>query len=143
MKLAALSKDDRILGGVSLLLALDLLFLPWFSVSSGPLSFTLTATDSPDGWLGVLAVLAAVALIVDLCVERLAPEVTVPAIGGSRGQTRFVLAAAAAVFVALKFLFNIHFSPFGFGFWVAVILTAALVYAAVQTRAGAPVIHSR
>jgi hypothetical protein len=36
--------------------------------------------------------------------------------------------------VALKFLFHIHFSLFGWGFYVDVILTAALVYFAMQVR---------
>jgi hypothetical protein len=43
-------------------------------------------------------------------------------------MTRFWLTVAAAVFVALKFVTNIHFGDFGFGFWLGVILTAGLVY---------------
>ena len=45
-----------------------------------------------------------------------------------------MLAAVAAGFVALKFLFHIHFGFFGIGFWAAVVLTAALVVTAVRTR---------
>jgi hypothetical protein len=138
MKLEALSREDGILGGVTLLLVIDLLFLPWFSISLGPLgSATLTSTDAPDGWLGVLAVLAGIALIADLLVERLSPQTTVPALNHSRTQTRFVLACVVALFVVLKFLFHIHFSYFGFGFYAAVVLTAALVYFALQARNGA------
>lgn len=118
------------MGGVALLLTIDLLFLPWFS--SGP--FTVTATGAPDGWLGVLAVLSVVALLVDLAVERLAPNTRLPSLSGGRTQTRFVLAAVTAVFLALKFLFNIHWSLFGYGFWGAMILTAALVYLTAQAR---------
>jgi hypothetical protein len=128
------SRDDWILGGVALLLAIDLLLLPWFSISVGPFSATLTATDAPDGWLGVLAVLAALAVVVDLGVERLSPGTSLPNIRGSRTETRFILAAVAALFVALKFLFHIHFSDFGFGFWVAIVLTVGLVYVALQAR---------
>ena len=76
--------------------------------------------------LGVLAVLSVLALVADLALERLG-AVTVPAIGGSRSNTRFALTAAAAGFIALKFLFHIHFSLFGFGFWATVVLAAALV----------------
>ena len=54
------SRDDWLLGGAALLLAIDLLFLPWFSFSVGPFTATLTATGSPDGWLGVIAFLAAI-----------------------------------------------------------------------------------
>jgi hypothetical protein len=118
------------MGGVALLLIIDLVFLPWFSL--GP--FTVTATGAPDGWLGVLAVLSVVALLVDLAFERLAPNTQLPSLSGGRTQTRFVLAAVTVVFLALKFLFNIHWSLFGYGFWGAVILTAALVYLTVQAR---------
>lgn len=140
MNLEAVSRDDWILGGVALLLVIDLVFLPWFSITLGPFSASLTATDGPDGWLGGLAVLACVALIADLAVERLSPRTQFPSINDSRTQTRFVLACAAAVFVALKFLFHIHFSLFGFGFWAAVILTAGLVYAARQAHEGGSLI---
>jgi hypothetical protein len=134
VKLDDFSRDDWILAGVALLLVIDLLFLPWFSLSAGPFSATLTATDAPDGWLGILAVLACLALIADLGIERLSPGTALPNIRGSRTETRFVLAALAALFVVLKFLFNIHFSDFGFGFWLGVILTIGLVYVALQAR---------
>jgi hypothetical protein len=128
------SRDDRILAGLALLLIISLLFLPWYSLSLGPISITATATDNPDGWTGVLAVLAAIALIVDLGIERLSPGTAVPNIGGSRVNTRFVLACVTALFVALKFLLHVHFSWFGFGFYVSVILTAALVWVSLQAR---------
>lgn len=139
MNLADVSRDDWLLAGVALLLVIDLLFLPWFSVSvsAGAFSATVTstATGDPDGWLGILAVLAAVVLIADLAIERFSPGTALPNIRGSRTETRFVLAAATAVFLLLKFLFQIsHFSDLGFGFWVAVVLTAGLVYFALQAR---------
>jgi hypothetical protein len=108
------SRDDWLLGGVALLLVIDLLFLPWFSIPG----FSLSATSAPDGWLGILAMLAALAVLVDLAVERMSPQTHVPSIGGSRESTRFALAVAAAALLALKFLFHIHFSLFGFGFYL-------------------------
>jgi hypothetical protein len=140
-----ISRDDWILGGIALLLAIVLLFLPWFdiSVSAGAFSASATfpATDAPDGWLGIFAVLAAVAVIADLGIERLAPHTHVPALRGSRTSTRLILAAAGAGFVALKFLFHIHFSIFGIGFYLAVILAAALVVLASRARQ-APAVHA-
>jgi hypothetical protein len=130
VNLDTVRRDDWIMAGLALLLAIDLLFLPWFSV----LGFDLTATDTPDGWLGVLAVIAAIAVIVDLAVERLSPTTQVPAVGGTRAATRLVLVGATALFVALKFLFHVHFSLFGFGFWAAVVLTVALVLFALQAQ---------
>ena len=134
MNFENVSRDDWALAGLALLLLITLLALPWFSFSFGPLSASFTATDAPDGWLGILAVLVLVALIADLAIERLSPETTVPSIGGSRTQTRFVLAVVAALFVALKFLFHIHFSDFAWGFYAAVILTGALVWVANRAR---------
>jgi hypothetical protein len=81
----------------------------------------------------VLAVLAAIAVVADLARERLS-NAELPAVNGSRATTRLALACAAAGFIALKFLFHIHFSLFGFGFWAAVVLTAALVVVAAWAR---------
>jgi hypothetical protein len=134
VKLENVSREQWTVGGVALLLVIDLLFLPWFSISVPPFNVDLTATNAPDGWLGVLGMIAALAVLVDQAMELLAPHVNVPMIGGSRGGTRFYLAVAAAVFVALKFLFHIHFSIFGFGFWVGIVLTAALVFFTNQQR---------
>jgi hypothetical protein len=119
------------------LLAFDLQFLPWFDSSVGIGTFHVSATSSgtgsPDGWLGALAMLAALALVADLALERLG-NVELPSINDSRATTRLVLAAVAAGLVALKFLFNIHFDLFGFGFWAAIVLAAVLVVTAVRAR---------
>lgn len=133
MDLSKFTREELILAGVAILLVFDLLFLPWFEVSIGfgslELSASSTGTGAPDGWLGVLGVLASLAVVADLALERLS-NANLPTIGGTRGATRLALAIFAAVCVALKFLFNVHFSLFGFGFWAAVILAAALVVVA-------------
>jgi hypothetical protein len=82
----------------------------------------------------VLAVLATIAAVADLGVQRLLPTATVPAIRGSRSETRLILTGVAGLFIALKFLFHIHFSLFGFGFWAAVVLAVAFVYLARRLR---------
>lgn len=137
MDLSKFSRDELILAGAALLLAIDLLFLPWFSISAGAGSFSVTVTSTgtgaPDGWLGVIGVLASLALIADLALDRLAGT-ELPSIGGSRATTRAALAGLAALTVALKFLFHIHFSLFGFGFWLAAVLAIALVVVALRAR---------
>ncbi len=132
-------QEDWIVGGLSLLLVIALLVFPWFDISVNVgsvtvVSATFSATGSPDGWIGVLALIAAIALIADLAVERFSPQTQIPAIGGSREQTRFVLAAIAAGFTALKFVLHIHFSYFGWGFYATVVIAAALLYFAAQAR---------
>lgn len=134
------NRDSWIVAGLAFLLAIDLLFLPWFSGSCFIGTCTLTATDAPDGWLAILAVITALSLVADIAVEHFSPQTSVPMLGGSRGQTRFVLAIATAFFVALKFLFHIHFSIFGFGFWAGAVLTIALVFAAVRLNQGRSII---
>ena len=143
MNVENVRRDDWLVGGLALLLLLDLLILAWFSfggtvtVGSTSISFggSLTATDAPDGWLGVLAVISAVLILLDLLVEQLSPQTAVPAVGGSRTATRFVLALATALFMGLKFIFHLgHFSNLGVGFWIGAALVIALVYFALQAR---------
>jgi hypothetical protein len=146
MSIDNIRRDDWILAGLAALLIIALVALPWFSIGGGSIgsfsipSVDLAATDAPDGWLGILALIASLALIADLAVDRLSPETQVPAIGGSRDMTRFVLAAAAAGFIALKFVFHIGntFKYLGFGFPVDVILAAGLLFVALQARNAAP-----
>jgi hypothetical protein len=141
VNLQNVTREEQIVGGLALLLAIFLLVLPWFDVSVGPFSATFSATSAPDGWLGILAFIAALAVIADLAIEKFSPQTAIPALGGGRAHTRFILAVVAAAFLVLKFLFHInHFSDLGWGFYVDVIVTAALVYFALQLRnATAPV----
>lgn len=130
MDLSKFTRDELILAGVALLLVIDLLFLPWFEVTVGlgtlTLSASSTATGAPDGWLGVIGVLASLAVVADLALERLS-NAELPTVGGTRAATRLALAITAAACVAVKFLLNIHFDLFGFGFWAAAVLAVALV----------------
>jgi hypothetical protein len=130
------SRDDWIVGVVASLLVIDLLFLPWLSFPS----LNVSGTSSPDSWLGILAMLAALAVLVDLALERFSPQTHVPSIGGSRESTRFILALAAAACLGLKFLFNIGFGTLGIGFYAAVILVIVLVYATMQARNASPMV---
>jgi hypothetical protein len=136
MDFDSFSREDWILGGLALLLAIDLLFLPWFSITIDHFTFTTTATGSLDGWTAIFAVLACLLIIIDLAVERLSPATTVPTIGDSRTHTRFVLAAVAAGFVALKFVLHIHFSYFASGFYAGIVLAVLLVVAARRVSEG-------
>jgi hypothetical protein len=137
MDLSKFLREELILAGVAVLLAIDLLFLPWFEVSVGigtlTFSASSTATGDPDGWLGVIGVLACLALVADLALERLS-NAQLPMLGGTRAATRLALAITAAAAVAVKFLLNVHFDYFGFGFWAAVVLSVGLV--AVARRLG-------
>jgi hypothetical protein len=136
LHLERLSRDDWVLGGLGLLLVFDLLVLPWFSfgatinVGSATVSIggSLTGADAPDAWLGVLSVIAAAFLVADLGFERLSPQTQLPSLGDDRTLTRFALACTAAVLLTLKFLFHLgRFGELGLGFWLAIMLVAAVV----------------
>lgn len=133
MPVSKVSREEWTLGGIGVFLIIDLLLLPWFDFGSiGPVSLTLTATDAPDGWLGVLAVLGAIAFVADLGLEKFA-NADVPAIGGSRERTRLLLAGFTAGCIGLKFLFHIsHVGDLGFGGWLALIAGGALVALAAR-----------
>lgn len=131
------SRDEWIVTGLGVLLVLDLLFLPWqaWTVSAGAISVSIsnTATGPPEGWLGVLALVVVIALLVDIAIERLSPHTDVPAIGTGRANTRYVLAMVAVALLALKLL--LHFdSAGGLGFWGAVVLGGALVWVSYRLR---------
>jgi hypothetical protein len=128
------TRDEWIMAGCALFLFVDLLALPWFEVSVGGFSVSWTATQEPDGWVGVIAVLGCVALIAYLLVDRLAPQTQLPVIGGSRATTRLLLAVVPAGLVVLKFFLHVHFSLFGAGFYIGFIVAAALVVFAELAR---------
>lgn len=145
VNLEKLRRGDWLVGGTALVLAFDLLVLAWFSLPSASLTIggttvafgggSLTATDTPDGWLGVLAVIALLALTADLALERFSPETHVPVIGESRAMNRYVLAIAAATLMGLKFVFHLgSFGNLGLGFWFGAILAGALIYFTTQAR---------
>lgn len=136
VRLERMTREDWILAGLAGLLAFDLLVLPWFSfgatinVGSATVSIggSLTGVDAPDAWLGALSVMAAAFLVADLATERLSPQTQMPSIGNDRALTRFALAASAAALIMLKFLLHLgRFGELGLGFWLAIMVVAALV----------------
>ena len=140
LHLERLTREDWVLASVAVLLIFDLLLLPWFSfgatirVGSGAgaanlaIGGSLTGVDAPDAWLGVLALLTCAFLVADLGFERLSPETQLPSIAPDRETTRYVLACVAAGLIAVKFVFHLgRFGELALGFWLAVLLVAALV----------------
>ena len=126
-----LSEGDVAVVGLGVGLIVDLLWLPWLS-SEG---ISIAATATPYGWPAVIAILLSLLVIGDLLVERFAPQVILPTIGGSRTATRFTFAAVTPLFVLLKLvlqwsLFKSQlFHALGVGFWGALLLAVALAVA--------------
>lgn len=142
-----LTRLDRMLVVVGILLVIDLLALPWVDVSAGPFSVTSTGTGSPDGFLGVLALLLALAIVASVVLERLTtiqlPSLPITFAGKPIGRdgTPFLLALVALGLVVLKFVLHPHPSYLGLGCWAALALGIVLVVVARRSRpeATAPV----
>jgi peptidoglycan/LPS O-acetylase OafA/YrhL len=60
-----LDRSDRIVAGASVV-TLICLFLPWYGVSSGPYSASVSGFSTSYGWLGALLIIAAGAYLVAL-----------------------------------------------------------------------------
>jgi hypothetical protein len=142
-----ITRDDWIVGGLALLLLIDVLLFPWYTATNIANHGTFAVPESrpavqaPHAWPAILAALALVLLLVDLGLHRGMPEIEVSAIGNRRRTLRFVLACVAAAFLALKFL--LHIGNLGWGFVLAVIVAVALLYAALQVNRGASAIPGR
>jgi hypothetical protein len=135
MQVQDIKRDDWVLGGVALLLAISLLVFPWYSISLGPFgSVDRAAADSPYSIWGVLALITSLLFVADLAVERLAPQTKLPAINDSRTTTRMAIAGVTLGLLVIKFL--AHIGDFGWGFFLSVIAVGALVYFAFQARTG-------
>ena len=50
MDLGKFSREELIVGGIALLLAIDLLFLPWFDITVGIGTFSVSATRFQRPW---------------------------------------------------------------------------------------------
>jgi drug/metabolite transporter (DMT)-like permease len=136
LRLERITREDWVIIAVAAVVIFDLLALPWFSfgatitVSSATFSIggSLTGVDAPDAWLGVLALLACAFLLGDLATERLSPQTRLPSIVADRETSRFILACVAAGLIAVKFVLHIgRFGELALGFWLAVLLVAALI----------------
>jgi hypothetical protein len=132
MSLDKVSKAEQILGALAAFLVIDLLFLPWFEVSFGPITASTTGTGAPDGWLGVLGMLGAVAYVADLALEKFSGT-ELPMIGGSRQRTRLMIALFTAACVALKFVFHLnHVGDTAVGCWLAIIAAGGLAFLSLK-----------
>jgi len=116
------------------LLMATLFFAPWYD--RGFLigyEVTRTAVEPPQGWLAVLAWLAAGALLVEVVITRISttglPEVAVP-------WVRIQLVQAAAVFVLILVKFAVT-RYYGWGSWLGLILAVVFTYS-VWAAAGQP-----
>jgi hypothetical protein len=120
-----LTLGDKILGGAGILLFLDLLLFPWHSVDLGIVSIDRQATESPNGFWGILALLLTIVIVAAIVVRRLT-TVKMPDLPIGWNQALFYGAIAVLVVLFIKLIAET--SELGFGAWLGLLLAAAMVY---------------
>ena len=130
MDFSTLSREDWVVGGGALLLIIDILFLPWHSVSG----FDFTGAGAPGGIWGVLALIVTIAVLVDLTLARFNPAVQVPTSQLGRDMTRTAAAGLGLVLVLIKFIDNT--SSLAIGTWLGIILAIVVVAGAYLNAQG-------
>ncbi|MGH3578198.1 MAG: hypothetical protein ACRDU0_11660 [Mycobacterium sp.] len=137
MDLSKLRTADWIIGVAGILFIINL-FLPWASASfgfSGPSGggFSVTATangvSSPGAVWGILALIVAVIMVVQVVMARLT-SAKMPELGGvTWGQVHLVGGIAVVVLAVLKLIAVRHY--IGWATWVGIVLGAILTYGGV------------
>ncbi|HEY7965901.1 MAG TPA: hypothetical protein VID68_02640 [Solirubrobacteraceae bacterium] len=134
MDLNKLSAEDWMLGGGGILLVIGLLAFPWLSFSLLGASYTAVATDAPDGFWAVLALLVMIAVVADLALVRFSPATAIPTTKLGRDRTRLAGVGLAALFMFIKFVS--HTGNLGWGFFVNVILLIVVAVGAWRITEG-------
>ncbi|MCA1844325.1 MAG: hypothetical protein LC792_14280 [Actinobacteria bacterium] len=120
------------------LLLIDLLFLPWHRIGLGIVAVSRSGLQSPNGFLGLLAALVVVALIVRVVINEFT-TIELPHLPVSWEQADLLAAAAVAALLMLKLVLVTSF--LSIGAWLAIPLAAALLYGGYQRTRETPTLH--
>ncbi|MEA2501464.1 MAG: hypothetical protein QOD01_1575, partial [Actinomycetota bacterium] len=125
MDLSKLSRGDRIIAVGGILLVLDLLFLPWYSFSFGPITVTSNGLSGPNSFLGFLAFLVSIAMVAQIIVAKFTtvtmPDMPMP-------WPRVHMIGGYVVLALLVFKLLLHVSILGFGAFLAIVFGALLAF---------------
>lgn len=127
MDLKKLTLGEQIISGAGILLVIGLLFFPWHKVELG-FGFgdvTRRATQSPNGFYGVLALLVAIAVVAVVLVRKLTTA-NLPDLPVAWALAIFIATIVIEALLLLKLLVETDF--LGWGAWVNLILGAAMIY---------------
>jgi len=117
-----LTREDLmvLVGGV--VLVIGLIAFSWYSIGIGiaGLSVDRAAVQSPYAIWGILALIVAIAIVVDLALARFSPSTQIPTTQYGRDFTRVGACALLLLLLFIKFI--AHVGSFGWGFFVDVIL---------------------
>jgi hypothetical protein len=139
MDLSKLSRGDRIVVIAGALLVIDLLFLPWHSISVPFLgSVNQSGISGPNAFLGFLAALIAAAMVAQILVSKFTtakfPDLPVP-------WPRAHMLGGLVVMGLLLLKLILQTSFLSFGAYLAIVLAAGLAFGGYSvnqesTRAG-------
>jgi hypothetical protein len=135
MDLKNLSLGERIMSLAGILLLIDLLFLPWHRIDLGIISVSRSGLQSPNGFLGLLAALVAVAIVVRVVISEFT-TIELPQLPVSWERADLMAAAAVAALLLLKLVLETSF--LSVGAWLAIPLAAALLYGGYQRTRETP-----
>ncbi len=138
MDLKNLSLGERIMSLASVLLLFDLLFLPWHRIDLGIVSVSRSGIQSPNGFLGMLAALVAVAIVVRVIISEFT-SIELPHLPVSWERADLFAAGAVAGLLVLKFV--LETSLLSIGAWLAIPLAGALLYGGYQRSRETPALH--
>jgi hypothetical protein len=140
MDLSRLSRGDRIVVIAGALVVIDLLFLPWISISVPVIGTVVSYTgiSAPNGFLGFLAALAAAAMVAQILVSKFTtaklPDLPVP-------WPRAHMLGGIVVLALLLLKLLLHTNLLGFGAYLGILFAAGLAFGGYtvdqeSTRAG-------
>jgi hypothetical protein len=131
MDLTRLTLGERIVLVAGVLLIIDLLFLPWHSVSVLGVHLTRTGVQSPNAGYGVLALLLVIVMVGQIIAAKMTsaklPDPPVP-----WSQIHLIAGVAVAVLLVLKLL--VETNILGLGSYLGVALGLAVAYGGYTIR---------
>ncbi|MGH9188601.1 MAG: hypothetical protein ACRD0Q_00985 [Acidimicrobiales bacterium] len=131
-----LTRGERIVAVAGTLLLVDLIALPWHRTTFAPsvvgvLEISRTGVQRPNAGLGLLALLAAAAMVTQVVATKVAgaslPEIPVP-----WAQVHLVAGWAAVALLVLKLMAAPE--RLGSGAWLGLALAGALAYGGVTVN---------
>jgi len=137
MDLKNLSLGERIMSLAGVLLLIDLVFLPWHRIDLGIVSVSRSGLQSPNGFLGLLAALVAMAIVARVVISEFT-TIELPRLPVSWEQADLIAAAAVAALLLLKLVLETSF--LSVGAWLAIPLAGALLYGGYQRTRETPVL---
>ncbi len=121
MDFAKLRREDWMVLGGGVVLIIGLLAFAWYSFAG----FTFSATSSPYSIWGILALIVAIAIVVDYALALFSPQTEIPTTKYGRDLTRVGACALMLLLLFIKFIS--HVGNLSWGFFIDIILAGVVI----------------